>query len=108
VPFNSPPVSIYTLQCFVQIHLSLFHPKGAINMDKFAADHMEVSKFPDSHVVDSYAVDAKDEQITVIGTMGQDPDHKQPVSWRAWAIVGICAMAVFQVRSAQYRVRCSH
>ncbi|KAI4791494.1 MFS general substrate transporter, partial [Aureobasidium sp. EXF-8846] len=65
-------------------------------MDKFAADHMEVSKFPDSHVVGTYAVDAKDEQITVIGTMGQDPDHKQPVSWRAWAIVGICALATFQ------------
>lgn len=77
-------------------------------MDKSTASHMEVSTFPDSHVVDSYAVDAKDEQVTVIGTMGQDPDHKQPVSWRAWAIVAICALATFQVRSAHYQTRYSH
>jgi hypothetical protein len=88
------------LQCFVLIYLSLFLLKASINMDKSTASHMEVSTFPESHVVDSYAVDAKDEQITVIGTMGQDPDHKQPVSWRAWAIVAICALATFQVRSA--------
>ncbi|THX01120.1 MFS general substrate transporter [Aureobasidium pullulans] len=65
-------------------------------MDKSNMSHTEVATFPDSHVVDSYAVDSKDEQVTVIGTMGQDPDHKTPVSWRAWAIVAICALAAFQ------------
>ncbi|KAG9557648.1 MFS general substrate transporter, partial [Aureobasidium melanogenum] len=65
-------------------------------MDKSDISHMEVSTFPDSHIVDTYAVDSKDEQVTVIGTMGQDPDHKAPVSWRAWAIVAICALATFQ------------
>lgn len=69
-------------------------------MDKSSISHMEVSTFPDSHVVDTYAVDSKDEQVTVIGTMGQDPDHKTAVPWRAWAIVAICALATFQVRSA--------
>jgi len=94
------PASTYISRCFVLIYLVLFLLTTSITMDKSAATHMEVATFPDSHVVDSYAVDAKDEQVTVIGTMGQDPDHKQPVSWRAWAIVSICALATFQVRFA--------
>jgi len=105
---SSRPISISTLHCFALIYLSLLLLKASTDMDKSAASHMEVSTFPDSHVVDSYAVDAKDEQVTVIGTMGQDPDHKQPVPWRAWAIVAICALATFQVRSAHHQIQYSH
>jgi len=65
-------------------------------MDKSDNVHMEISDFPESHVKDSYAVDNSDEQITVLGTMGQDPDHRAPVHWRAWAIVSLCALATFQ------------
>ena len=65
-------------------------------MDKSDQVHLELSSFPDAHVVDTYAVDSNNDQVTVLGTMGQDPDHRSPVHWRAWAIVALCALAAFQ------------
>jgi hypothetical protein len=66
-------------------------------MDKSGCEHAEIVAYPDSHV-GSYAVEDGDEQVTVIGTMGQDPDHKAPLTWRAWAIVLLCSLATFQVK----------
>lgn len=45
---------------------------------------------------DTYAVNEHNEQVTVIGTMGQDPNERQPIGWRTWAIVVLCAIASFQ------------
>ena len=43
-----------------------------------------------------YAVDENAEQVTVLGTMGQDPDAKQTISMRSWIIVILCGIAMFQ------------
>ncbi|KAF4556637.1 Efflux pump-like protein 4 [Elsinoe fawcettii] len=62
------------------------------------ADHIqaEVANFPGSHANDTFAVNENNEQVTVLGTMGQDPDHHSAVGWKAWAIVALCALAAFQ------------
>ena len=58
--------------------------------------HVDIEDHDGVHVENSYAVDNDDNQVTVLGTMGQDPDHKSPVSWRACAIIAICALSCFQ------------
>lgn len=45
---------------------------------------------------DSYAVDENNEPVTVLGTMGQDPNEKQTLSARAWIILILCGVAQFQ------------
>lgn len=60
------------------------------------AQHVDIEDREEVHVEDSYAVDNDNNQVTVLGTMGQDPDHKSPVPWRAYAIIAICALACFQ------------
>ncbi|KPV74788.1 uncharacterized protein RHOBADRAFT_53726 [Rhodotorula graminis WP1] len=47
-------------------------------------------------VHDSYAVDKDNTPVTVLGTMGQDPDHAERISWRTWFIVALCALAQMQ------------
>ncbi|GAA5854279.1 hypothetical protein JCM9279_005106 [Rhodotorula babjevae] len=47
-------------------------------------------------VHDSYAVDEDNTPVTVLGTMGQDPDHQEKISWRTWLIVALCALAQLQ------------
>lgn len=43
-----------------------------------------------------YATNERKEQVTVLGTMGQDPDVKQKIPWKVWAVVGLCCLASFQ------------
>lgn len=45
---------------------------------------------------DSYAVDGENTPVTVVGTYGQDPDHKARIPWTSWAVVGLCAVAQAQ------------
>ncbi|GAA6018948.1 hypothetical protein JCM10207_009210 [Rhodosporidiobolus poonsookiae] len=66
-------------------------PTGA---DKPTVRHLENGESP--AVLDSFAVDEHNVPMTVVGTYGQDPDEKQSVSWRTWAIVGLCALATLQ------------
>lgn len=58
-----------------------------------AGEHIPISHFA---AKGSYAIDDHNEQVTVLGTMGQDPNEKKPISWRTWAIVAITTLAVFQ------------
>lgn len=45
---------------------------------------------------DTYAVNEQNEQVTVAGTYGQDPEQKQHITWRTWVIVALCALATLQ------------
>ena len=44
----------------------------------------------------SYAEDGKTGPVTVLDTMGQDPEQRPDIPWTAWAIVFLCALAQFQ------------
>ncbi|KAM0789205.1 hypothetical protein ACM66B_000050 [Microbotryomycetes sp. NB124-2] len=59
--------------------------------------HFEASDMAHINNVDnSYAVDDEGNQVTVIGTMGQDPDHKPHVPLKAYLVVLLCGVAAFQ------------
>ncbi|KAK4051421.1 hypothetical protein OIV83_002905 [Microbotryomycetes sp. JL201] len=64
---------------------------------KGQVQHLEDSRLaklgPNIH--DTYAVNERNEPVTVVGTFGQDPNEKQHVSWRAYAIVFLCGLASF-------------
>lgn len=47
-------------------------------------------------VLDSFAVNENDEQVTVVGTMGQDPNEKPKITKLAWVILALCTLAQFQ------------
>jgi len=48
-------------------------------------------------VHDSYAVNETNTPVTVLGTMGQDPDHQnEKIGWRVWVVVALCALAQLQ------------
>ena len=63
-------------------------------MSKPTVEHLENPEIRAVH--DSYAVDKNDEQITVLGTFGQDPDEKKIVSWRTIIVFALCALAQMQ------------
>ncbi|BGP33029.1 hypothetical protein JCM10296v2_004818 [Rhodotorula toruloides] len=65
-------------------------------MDKPSVQHLERHLPGGVHVHDSYAVDETNTPVTVIGTMGQDPDEKQSISWKIWIIVALCCLAQMQ------------
>ncbi|BGP71293.1 hypothetical protein NBRC10513v2_004662 [Rhodotorula toruloides] len=65
-------------------------------MDKPSVQHLERHLPEGVHVHDSYAVDETNTPVTVIGTMGQDPDEKQSISWKTWIIVALCCLAQMQ------------
>lgn len=61
------------------------------------------AKAENLHVEDAYTTDSQPDfaqnkygQVTVAGTMGQDPDHKPDIPITAWVILGLCALAQFQ------------
>lgn len=66
------------------------------------AQHSAEVKHTHEHVEhamihDTYAVDEDNVPVTVLGTMGQDPDHQnEKISWRVWVIVALCALAQMQ------------
>ncbi|GJN88262.1 hypothetical protein Rhopal_001227-T1 [Rhodotorula paludigena] len=61
--------------------------------EKPTHEHVERSAM----VHDSYAVDETNTPVTVLGTMGQDPDHQnEKISWRVWVVVALCALAQLQ------------
>lgn len=57
--------------------------------------HIEAA-YPNVNIHDTYAVGSDNEPITVLGTMGQDPDAKQHIPWTAWIIVFFCGVAMVQ------------
>ncbi|SGY34004.1 BQ5605_C002g01577 [Microbotryum silenes-dioicae] len=60
-------------------------------------EHIEAAATPAQiAALQSYAVDDHNEQITVLGTMGQDPEHKSKIHWQSWAILALCALAQMQ------------
>ncbi|BGP57389.1 hypothetical protein JCM8202_005031 [Rhodotorula sphaerocarpa] len=61
---------------------------------KPTTEHLENAENRKLH--DSYAVNERNEQITVLGTYGQDPDEKKIVSWRTLVIFGLCTLAQLQ------------
>lgn len=61
---------------------------------KPTTEHLENAANRKLH--DSYAVNERNEQITVLGTYGQDPDEKKIVSWRTLVIFGLCTLAQLQ------------
>ncbi|KAG0663204.1 hypothetical protein C6P46_002793 [Rhodotorula mucilaginosa] len=63
-------------------------------MSKPTIEHLENPEIRAVH--DSYAVDKNDEQITVLGTFGQDPDEKKIISWRTIIVFALCALAQMQ------------
>ena len=44
----------------------------------------------------TYAEDPLRGPVTVLDTMGQDPDHRPHIPWTAWVILALCALAQFQ------------
>ncbi|GAA6037989.1 hypothetical protein JCM8097_009528 [Rhodosporidiobolus ruineniae] len=67
------------------------------NKPTAAIEHVENGVPPPTdRVHDTYAVDEHNLPVTVVGTMGQDPDHKQAIPWRAFVVVGLCAFAQLQ------------
>ncbi|BGP33028.1 hypothetical protein JCM10296v2_004817 [Rhodotorula toruloides] len=65
-------------------------------MDKPSVQHLERHLPEGVHVHASYAVDETNTPVTVFGTMGQDPDEKQSISWKIWIIVALCCLAQMQ------------
>jgi hypothetical protein len=65
-------------------------------MDKPSVQHLERHLPAGVHVHDSYAVDETNNPVTVLGTMGQDPDAKQSISLKTWVIVALCCLAQMQ------------
>ncbi|KAM0750503.1 MFS general substrate transporter [Meredithblackwellia eburnea MCA 4105] len=61
-------------------------------------EHLESSAASPQHVAQyqSFAVDEDGQQVTVLGTMGQDPEHKPKIPWISWVILGLCAVAQMQ------------
>lgn len=47
-------------------------------------------------VLDSFAVNERDEPVTVVGTYGQDPNAKPKISKVAWVVLALCTLAQFQ------------
>ncbi|KAK4051413.1 hypothetical protein OIV83_002897 [Microbotryomycetes sp. JL201] len=48
------------------------------------------------NIQDSFAVNEQNEPVTVVGTMGQDPNQKPHIPFKAYVIVLLCGIAVFQ------------
>ncbi|KAK4051412.1 hypothetical protein OIV83_002896 [Microbotryomycetes sp. JL201] len=64
---------------------------------KSSSKHLEGADHAHVHQVDkSYAVDEEGEPVTVVGTMGQDPDHRPHVPLKAYLLVLLCGLAAFQ------------
>ncbi|KAK4057264.1 hypothetical protein OIO90_001761 [Microbotryomycetes sp. JL221] len=49
-----------------------------------------------ANIDDSYAVNENNEPVTVVGTYGQDPNHKPNVPFKAYIVLLLCALASFQ------------
>ena len=81
------------LPCFLLISVLSTHSRPD-TMSKPTVEHLENPEIRAVH--DSYAVDKNDEQITVLGTFGQDPDEKKIVSWRTIIVFALCALAQMQ------------
>jgi hypothetical protein len=48
------------------------------------------------NIHDTYVVDEHNTPVTVVGTYGQDPDHKPKIPWKSWAILALCSLAQMQ------------
>lgn len=69
--------------------------------DTHSEDRLERISDP---IHDTYAVDEANEAVTVVGTMGQDPDAKQTISWRTWVILLIFGLMQIQNTYIGYAV----
>ncbi|GAA5869827.1 hypothetical protein JCM8547_005853 [Rhodosporidiobolus lusitaniae] len=66
-------------------------------MSKPTTQHIENGVPPPlDKIHDTYAVDEHNVPVTVVGTMGQDPDQPTKIGWRAWAVLALCAFAQLQ------------
>ena len=63
-------------------------------MSKPSTTHLENQGIHDLH--DSYAVNERNEPVTVVGTMGQAADVRPKIPFKAFVVVFICALASFQ------------
>ncbi len=50
----------------------------------------------DKNIHDSYVVGEDNTPVTVVGTFGQDPNHKPKIPWKSWAVLALCAFAQAQ------------
>ena len=82
--FRTPP--------YLSTTMSAHHDN---DMDKkVASTHIEDAVHHEDYK--TYAEDPLRGPVTVLDTMGQDPDHRPHIPWTAWVILALCALAQFQ------------